>query len=289
LVSVIGLLLVQFVSKEKAMTQNTNSFHQFEYQGWQQSVEQYHHSFGKLTALTVEPLLDTISGARPSLLDVACGPGYVAVSAAKRGWDVQGIDFSEEMIRKAQALYPNVSFRVGDAESLDIETESLHAVTNNFGILHLERPEKATEEAYRVLRQGGVYSFTIWAPPTEAVGFAVMLKAVEEVGNKNVSLPPGPPFFRFSDPEEARRLVEGAGFSDLTCQKLPLVWKLENGSELFDAYFKGTARTGGLLRAQSEQNIANIRRLVEESGESQFRQNGSLLIPMPAWIYTARK
>ncbi|RLC04636.1 MAG: hypothetical protein DRH34_03770 [Deltaproteobacteria bacterium] len=35
----------------------------------------------------------------------------------------------------------------------------------NFGLLHLSSPKTALAEAYRIIRPGGWYGFTIWAPP----------------------------------------------------------------------------------------------------------------------------
>jgi len=63
-----------------------------------------------------------------------------------------------------------------------------------------------------VLHPGGRIAFTVWATPDKAVGFAMVLMAIEEHGATDVSLPPGPPFFRFSDREESRRVLLDAGF-----------------------------------------------------------------------------
>jgi hypothetical protein len=40
----------------------------------------------------------------------------------------------------------------------------------------------------------------------------MVLKAIEEHVTTDVPLPPGPPFFRFSDWEESRRVLLDAGF-----------------------------------------------------------------------------
>jgi len=47
----------------------------------------------------------------------------------------------------------------------------------NFGILHLGQPEKALLEAYRVLRSGSRFAFSVWAAPDETIGFGIVLRA----------------------------------------------------------------------------------------------------------------
>ena len=46
-------------------------------------------------------------------------------------------------------------------------------------MLHLARPERAMTHAVRVLKPGGCFAFTVWAEPEEAVGFGIILKAVQ--------------------------------------------------------------------------------------------------------------
>src|SRR5262245_16466571 len=203
------------------------AFHDFEQAGWQRASAYYSHTFGALTAQTADALLDAAgvrSGTR--LLDVATGPGFVAGAAAARGASVVGVDFSPLMVDEARRRFPQVEFGEGDAESLTIEPGRFDAVVMNFGLLHLARPATAIAEAHRVLSPGGRYAFTVWARPEEAVGFGVVLRAMDTHGTLNVGLPDGPPFFRFSDPAESRGALEREGFVDVDVRKLPLVWRV---------------------------------------------------------------
>jgi hypothetical protein len=52
----------------------------------------------------------------------------------------------------------------------------------------------------------------VWAKPEEALGFQIILKAIQSHGNPEVQLPQGPSFFRFSDPAECDRTLREAGF-----------------------------------------------------------------------------
>jgi hypothetical protein len=51
-----------------------------------------------------------------------------------------------------------------------------------------------------------------------------VLVAVERHGRLDVPLPPGPPFFRFSDPAETRRVLSKVGFQEPEVVVVPQVW-----------------------------------------------------------------
>src|SRR5262249_24799394 len=139
---------------------DAGAFRQFEHKGWQEVASRYHDGFAAVTVQSIEALLDAAnvhSGVR--VLDVACGPGDAAAAVAARGAVPVGIDFSSEMIDEARARYPNLDFRTGDAEQLQLGESQFDAVVLNFGMLHLARPERALEEAFRVLRPGGRVAF----------------------------------------------------------------------------------------------------------------------------------
>ena len=71
------------------------SFHDFEQAGWERAAEFYGDAFGALTAQTAPALLEAVGAARGKrLLDVACGPGFIAGAAASLGCDVAGLDFA---------------------------------------------------------------------------------------------------------------------------------------------------------------------------------------------------
>jgi len=268
------------------------AFHDFEHAGWQRASSDYHRYFGSLTSQAIGPLLDAVGStqgpANSKLLDIAAGPGYVSAEAVRRGWSVVGVDFSAAMLALARNVHPAIDFQQDDAEALSFAGGSFDAVAMNFGILHLARPEAALSEACRVLRSGGRFAFTAWATPDKTLGFRVVLDAVAEFGDPNVQLPSGPPFFRFSDPDECRRALQAAGFANADVKAIPLVWRLESAADFFEAFMKGSARTGGLLNAQQPAALKRIRAAVE-TRIAAFECGGKLEIPMPALVASAQK
>jgi len=266
------------------------SFHDFEQAGWERAAEFYGDAFGSLTPQTAPALLEAVGAARGRrLLDVASGPGFIAGAAAGLGSDVVGLDFAPAMITEARRRWPALTFREGDAESLPFDAGSFDAVVMNFGLLHLARPDAALADAHRVLRPGGRYAFTVWAAPERAVAFGLALRAIEEVGNPNVPLPEGPPFFRFSDRVQCTAAIAAAGFGTVTISQVPQVWRFPSPAAFFDGISASTVRTAALLRAQSPQNLGRIRAQVEREANNYANADGGIGIPMPALITFADK
>ncbi|KAM0753005.1 ubiquinone/menaquinone biosynthesis methyltransferase ubiE [Meredithblackwellia eburnea MCA 4105] len=108
-------------------------------------------------------------------LDVAGGTGDIAIRLLDHARDRHGdretsvhvLDINPEMLaegkkRFARTMYhgtPQVSFTLGNAENLEsIESNSLDLYTIAFGIRNCTHIDKVLEEAYRVLKPGGVFS-----------------------------------------------------------------------------------------------------------------------------------
>ena len=264
-------------------------FRDFERAGWENIPGEYHQAFGSLTIQAIDALLDAVGVKKGvNLLDIASGPGYVASAAAKRGAVVVGVDFSPAMVAEARKLHPDVDFREGDAETLPFGNGLFDAAVMNFGILHLGSPDHALLEAHRVLRAGGKFAFTVWAKPEETVGFGTVLRAVEAHGEVKVPLPPGPPFFRFSDPDESKRALIAAGFDSPKVKKVEQVWRLPAGDGVFEAMRDSTVRTAGLLRAQKPEALDKMREGIRRDTLA-YTKDDMVELPMPAMLAWARK
>jgi SAM-dependent methyltransferase len=265
------------------------AFRAFERAGWERIPRAYQEGFGTLTTQAVDPLLDA-AGVGPGVrtLDVATGPGYVAGTAARRGASVVGVDFSSAMLAEARRHHPAIDFEAADAAALPFPNASFDAVVMSFGLLHLDRPDRALAEACRVLRAGGRVAFTVWAKPEAAIGFGIVLNAIQRLGRLDVPLPPGPPFFRFSDPDECRRTLLAVGFRAPEVRTVSQVWRLASVDALFEVMRDGTVRTAGLLRAQTPEAQEAIRLAIRDAVRP-YQGAGGVELPMPAVLASAVK
>ena len=265
------------------------SFRDFEHERWQEAVETYAGFWAGLTRQTIRPLLDALEvSPETHLLDVSCGTGHVAAAAASKGASVVGIDFSSAMLTRARRLHPTLDFRLGDAEELEFPDESFDAVAINFGMLHFQHPERALAQAHRVLHPGGRAAYTVWSPPDQSRAFEVVYGSIHDYGTLEVPLPPGPPFFRFSDPEESRRILLETGFREPRIESLRLTWRVPSAAALLRAFEEGTARTGPTLLAQRPEDLVRIRNAILERATA-YEGDGGLEVPMVAVLCRGRK
>jgi len=106
------------------------------------------------------------AGAR--VLDVACGTGVVAVTAARRGARVSGLDLTPELLAvardNARIAGVEIDFHDGDIEDLPFEPDAFDIVVSQYGHIFAPRPEVAVAEMLRVLKSGGTIAFSTWPP-----------------------------------------------------------------------------------------------------------------------------
>lgn len=128
--------------------------------------------FSPLATFTTPPAASLVEYAGvqkgQELLDVACGTGVVAVTAAQRGARVRGLDLSpvllEDARKNAEVVGAQIEFVEGDAEALPYADATFDVVLSQFGHMFAPRPEVVIREMLRVLKPGGRIAFSTWPP-----------------------------------------------------------------------------------------------------------------------------
>jgi SAM-dependent methyltransferase len=77
----------------------------------------------------VDRLLADAALARGRLLDVACGTGRHAAEFSALGWEVTGVDISDELLEHARLNAPAARFLREDMRELDVPGEPFDAIT----------------------------------------------------------------------------------------------------------------------------------------------------------------
>ena len=103
-----------------------------------------------------------------TVLDVGCGTGKHAHELSKKGYELLGIDFSEQMIKKAKENFYEVQaldFRQGDIRDFTVK-DKYDACLCMFVVLGYMTENDDIESAFKNIRKnikkGGLFIFDIW-------------------------------------------------------------------------------------------------------------------------------
>src|SRR6478609_2587658 len=141
--------------------------------------------FGQLPELT-DAAIELLAPERGDrVLDVAAGPGTLAVRLAPRVGHVMAIDFAETMLVRLRghimrSRLPNLEARLMNGEDLQFEDSSFDAAISLFGVFLFDDRAQGLSEMFRVVVPGGHVLFSSWAPPEQNTLIGAGLAALRE-------------------------------------------------------------------------------------------------------------
>lgn len=100
------------------------------------------------------------------VLEVGCGGGAFAraIKRHRPELEIVGCDLSQEVLAVAKKKGRGVKYQQADVYQLPFKDKSFQAVVSFDVWEHLEKPEEAFKEVFRVLKPGGIFHFFV---PTE--------------------------------------------------------------------------------------------------------------------------
>lgn len=272
------------------VSKDPNAFADFERAGWDNNITGYEDVFGPVTRQTVEATLDAANvHAGAKVLDVCTGPGMLAAGAGQRGAVPLGIDFSETVVKFAQAQVPDSEFRQADAQDLPFPDNSFDAAVCGYGLMHVPDPKIALREMKRVVRPGGRVAISSWDGSAPNNGLSLIYAAVGAHGHFDVQLPHGPDFFQFGTEDKMDSAFREIGFLDVRATPFEQYWRVNSATDLLDAIRNGTVRANALLAAQSDTAIDGILQFLGEAISGMANDHGSFDVPLPAIIGSGAK
>lgn len=147
------------------------------------------------------------------VLDLACGTGVLAGEVARHVGPqglVVGVDPAPGMLAIAREREPALDWRLGIAESLPIEDESLDVVVSQFGLMFFDDREKALSEVLRVLRPGGRLAIAVWDSLDRNSAYLDEVRMVERLVGVAAANAIRAPFV-LGDRDELAHLFDDAG------------------------------------------------------------------------------
>ncbi|MCF8302889.1 MAG: arsenite methyltransferase [Bacteroidales bacterium] len=150
------------------------------------------------------------------VLDLGSGAGndcFVARSIVGDTGFVYGIDFSEEMLQKANANkqkmgYKNMEFVQGDIEDMPFKNEMMDVIVSNCVLNLVPSKERAFKEIYRVLKNEGHF----------CISDVVLIGELPESLQKDAEMYAGCVSGALQK-EKYLHIVEKAGFTNVTIHK----------------------------------------------------------------------
>lgn len=94
------------------------------------------------------------------IVDLGAGEGLISQLLARRAEKVVCVDNSPKMVEFGSDLakkngFTNLSYKLGDIEAVPLDDNTFDCALLSQALHHAPHPQKAVEEAYRILRPGG--------------------------------------------------------------------------------------------------------------------------------------
>jgi SAM-dependent methyltransferase len=208
------------------------------------------------------------------VLDVACGTGVVAITAARAGARVSGLDLTPQLLERAREnarlATVEIDLREGDAEELPFNDGLFDVVVSQFGHMFAPRPDVALNEMLRVLKPGGTIAFSTW-PPELFIGRAfALISRYAPPPPSGVAPPP-----LWGDPNVVRERL-GKSVRDIVFDRDCMLVQALSAAH-FRTFFEQSAgpviRLVEALSASDPARLSELRREFEKLVEEYFRDN----------------
>ena len=156
-----------------------------------------------------------------SVIDVGCGAGETTLRLAAITGAALGVDVSEPLLararERARAVGSPARFECADATAYDFSGEAADLMTSRFGVMFFADPAKSFANLRKGLKPRARLVFACWREPK----LNPWLMAPYAAAIKHVPAPPrpgpeDPGPFSFADEQRVRRILDEAGFAEVT-------------------------------------------------------------------------
>ena len=262
---------------------------------WAEMHEPIDRLFAALTQTVLE-LADPQPGER--VIDIGCGSGTTVLELARRvgpsGY-VLGADISQQSVEKARSRIAAAGLSQAEVSLCDVSVhpfvaDSFDLAFSRFGVMFFTDPTATFINLRRGMKRGGRLTFAVFRTPQENPWGTGPVAAVRHL------LPPitpagpdDPGQFSWADPARVKRILEGAGFQEVSLTPHDPAMRLAGpGGAAEAADFAMTI--GPVARALASGSVADpaaVRAGLEEFFQRHDCPQG-IVLPGALWIVRAR-
>ena len=222
-----------------------------------------------------------------SVLDVACGTGIVARTAAARmagRGTVVGVDLSEGMLTVARRLRGDITWRQGDAAALPFADAEFDAVLCQAALMFMPDRATALREMRRVVKPSGRVALQVWSSLGSQPGYAPFHDVVaRHAGREAVDALGG--YWTLGDLAATTHLVASAGLAVSATRTRIGSAKFDSIDEFVAIEIKGTPVGAAIGDEVYARILADARAAL-----APFRTaGGALALPIEGHLITARR
>ena len=262
---------------------------------WADRHTQIDSMFAQVTALAL-----THAAPRPGehVLDIGCGAGTTTLELASRvtrGGSVLGADLSRHSVARAnqrisEAGVPNAQVILADAGSHAFTRNAFDLAFSRFGVMFFPDPVASLRHVRTAMRPGARLNFVVFRARQDNPFVTSPYAAVAHL--LPPMTPPGPEEpgqFSWADPARVRRILDGAGFRDVSLTPHdPMMCLMHSGGAAEAAEL--TMQIGAVSRALADMPAPPVE-AVRAALQAFFRHHETadgITLPAAIWIVQAR-
>ena len=234
------------------------------------------------------PLAVDAAGVAPghAVLDVACGTGIVARTAADRlagDGVVVGIDLNEAMLTVARRTRPDIEWQQGDAAALPFPDRSFDAVTCQMALMFFPDRAKALREMARVVAPDGRVAIVVPASLPSQPAYGPFVDLVSRLAGAEAASLLGT-YWACGDIDELNALVESAGLQVVDTHTHLGTARFGSPDELVATEVEGSP----LIERLSDEQYASIKTEARSVLRPFTTPDGSVDAPLRGHVVVAR-
>jgi ubiquinone/menaquinone biosynthesis C-methylase UbiE len=219
------------------------------------------------------------------VLDVACGTGVLARTAAARVGSlgrVVGADINDGMLAVARRTSPSIEWCNSPAERLAFADGSFDAVVCQFGLMFFLDRSAAVAEMARVLRPGGRLALAVWDELASTPGYDAMTDLLQRLFGDRAADALREPFSLGAKAELARYFTDPR-LGSVTITTHEGTAHFESIEDWVNINIKGWTLADMIDDAQ----VAELLQASHVEFRRFVQPDGSVVFPIPAHIVSA--